>query len=172
MILVPDNEVFIEAAQELADFRTRQGIITKVVSIAETGATTPGMIRIWIRDIYANWDIPPVAVCILGDHGDDMTHFVPAFRTQSPKDGFISSDNPYADINDDNLPDICFSRLVAQNESELPIFIGKQIEYEYTNPNMNLYAYRHPLTAAAWQDPKWFQITIAPPWRAACSSGR
>ena len=161
LILTPDNEAFIEAAQELANYRTRQGILTKVMSIGETGSTTPGMLRLWVRAIYANWDIPPVAVCILGDHGDDMTHYVPAFHTQSPKDGFISSDNPYADINDDNLPDISFSRLVAQNESELPIFIGKQMEYEYTNPCMNLYYYKHPLTASAWQTTLWFQITIS-----------
>ena len=161
LILTPDNEAFIEAAQELANYRTRQGILTKVMAIGETGSTTPGMLRLWVRAIYANWDIPPVAVCILADHGEDMTHYIPAFRTQSPKDGFISSDNPYADINDDNLPDISFSRLVAQNESELPIFIGKQMEYEYTNPCMNLYYYKHPLTASAWQTTLWFQITIS-----------
>ena len=161
LILTPDNDAFIEAAQELANYRTRQGILTKVVSMGETGATTPGLLRMWIREIYANWDIVPAAVCILGDQGTDLTQFVPSFRTQSPKDGFISSDNPYADINDDNLPDICFSRLVAQNESELPIFIGKQIEYEYTNPCMNLYYYKHPLTASAWQTTLWFQITIS-----------
>ena len=160
LILTPDNDAFINAAQELANYRTRQGILTKVMAIGETGATTPGLLRMWFREIYANWDIPPAAVCILSDQGTDLNQFVPAFRTQSPKDGFISSDNPYADIDDDNLPDICFSRLVAQNESELPIFIGKQMEYEYTNPCMNLYYYMHPLTASAWQTTLWFQITI------------
>ena len=161
LILTPNNDAFISAAQELANYRTRQGILTNVMSIGETGATTPGLLRLWIREIYANWDIVPAAVCILADQGTDYTQFVPAFRTQSPKDGFISSDNPYADIDDDELPDICFSRLVAQNESELPIFIGKQIEYEYTNPCMNLFYYKHPLTASAWQTTLWFQLTIS-----------
>ena len=161
LIITPDNEAFLSAAQELGDYRTRQGILTKVMSIAETGATTPGMLRTWFRDIYANWDIPPVAVCLIGESGDDLQMCVPAFRTQHPMDNFVASDNPYADIDDDNLPDICFSRLVAQNESELPIFIGKQMEYEYTNPCMNLYYYKHPLTASAWQTNKWFQITIS-----------
>lgn len=161
MILVPDNEAFVQAAQELADYRTRQGILTKVINIAETGAEDYGMLRLWFREIYNNWDIPPVAVCILADVGSDMHSYIPAVRTISPKDGFISSDNPYADINGDCLPDVCFSRLVAQNEAELPIFIGKQIEYEFGNPNMSAFCYNHPLTAAAWQDAKWFQITIA-----------
>ena len=160
LIITPNNDAFVNAAQELANYRTRQGILTNVMSIGETGATTPGLLRMWIREIYANWDIVPAAVCILSDQGTDLNQYVPAFRTQSVKDGFISSDNPYADINDDFLPDICFSRLVAQNESELPIFIGKQMEYEYTNPCMNLYYYKHPLTASAWQTTLWFQITI------------
>lgn len=161
LILTPNNEAFIEAAQELADYRTRQGILTKAMRIGETGATTPGLLRHWFREIYNNWDIPPAAVCILGETGDDMQQYVPAFRTQHPKDGFISSDNPYADIDDDNLPDISFSRLVAQTNSELSIFIGKQIEYEYTNPCMSPYYYMHPLTASAWQTTLWFQITIS-----------
>ena len=161
LILTPENDAFIEAAQQLANYRTRQGILTKVMSIGETGAITYGLLKTWFRNIYNNWDIPPAAVCLLGDHGTNWSQYIPAFRTQSIKDGFISSDNPYADVNDDQLPDICFSRLVAQNESELPIFIGKQMEYEYTNPCMNLYYYKHPLTASAWQTSLWFQVTIS-----------
>ena len=161
LILTPDDEVFIEAAQELASYRTRQGIITKVMNLSETGATTPGTLRLWFRSIYQNWDIPPAAVCLLGDQGDNMQQYIPAFRTQHPKDGFISSDNPYADIDDDELPDICFSRLVAQSPDELPIFISKVMEYEYTNPCMNPYYYEHPLTASAWQTTLWFQISIS-----------
>lgn len=160
LIITPNNDAFVNAAQELADYRTRQGILTNVMSIGETGATTTGLFRLWVRDIYENWDIPPVAICMLGDHGSNTNQYVPAFRTQSIKDGFISSDNPYADINDDHLPDICFSRLVAQNESELNVFIGKQMEYEYTNPCMHQYYYDHPLTASAWQTNLWFQLTI------------
>ena len=161
LLLTPNNEAFIEAAQELANYRTRQGILTSVMSIGETGATTPELLKTWFRDIYNSWDIPPAAVCLLGDHGADLTQNLPAFRTESPKDGFISSDNPYADVDDDNLPDICFTRLVAQSESELPIIVGRQIEYEYTNPCTNLYYYQHPLTASAWQTDLWFQITSA-----------
>ena len=161
LIVTPNNDAFISAAQELANYRTRQGILTKVMSLDETGATTPGMLRLWFREIYHNWDIPPAAVCIIGESGNDLQMCVPAFRTQHPMDNFVASDNPYADIDDDNLPDITFSRLVAETEAELPIFIGKQIEYEYTNPCMNPYYYAHPLTASAWQTNKWFQITIS-----------
>ena len=161
LIITPNNDAFINAAQELANYRTRQGILTKVISLDETGATDYRMLRTWIREIYQDWDIPPAAVCLIGEGGDNLEMCVPAFRVQHPMDNSVASDNPYADIDDDNLPDITFSRLVAETEAELPIFIGKQIEYEYTNPCMDPYYYQHPLTASAWQTNKWFQITIS-----------
>lgn len=160
LIITPNSNAFRSAAQELADHRMRQGIHTKVFTLAETGATTPGLFRQWIRSAYETWDIPPVAICILGEHGDDPNLFVPGFQTQHPLDNFCVSDNPYADVNNDNLPDICFSRLIAQDESQLPIFIGKQLEYEFRSPNMEPYFYTHPVVACGWHTSRWFQITI------------
>ena len=161
LILTPDNDAYYNAGKELADYRSKQGILTKVMRVTETNAYDQLTLRQWFRDIYANWDIPPAAICILGKSGDDLQQYVPGYRTLHPKDSFIISDNPYADINDDHLPDICFSRILVQNESELPIIMGKLYEYEYTNVVTDPYYYDHPLTAAGWQDNKWFQITIA-----------
>lgn len=165
LILTPDNDAFYNAGKELADYRTKQGIYSKVMRITETesifGIISPNSIKHWIRDIYENWDIPPAAICIIGESGDNLQAYVPGYQTPHPKDDVITSDNPYADVNDDHLPDICFSRILAQNESELPVLIGKLYEYEYTNVVTAPYYYEHPLTAAGWQDSKWFQITIA-----------
>ena len=161
LILTPENDAFFDAGAQLADYRNKQGILTKVMRITETGAIDHLSLRQWFRDIYDEWDIPPAAVCIIGESGTNLQQYVPGYRTLHPKDDFVTSDNPYADINDDHLPDICFTRLIAQNESELPIFIGKQLEYEYNAPVTDPYYYSHPLTAAGWQDNKWFQITIA-----------
>lgn len=161
LILTPDNDAYYNAGKELADYRNKQGILTKVMRVTETNAYDQLTLRQWFRNIYANWDIPPAAICILGKSGDDLQQYVPGYRTLHPKDNFIISDNPYADINDDHLPDICFSRILVQNESELPIIMGKLYEYEYTNVVTDPYYYDHPLTAAGWQDNKWFQITIA-----------
>ncbi|MBO7617725.1 MAG: T9SS type A sorting domain-containing protein [Bacteroidales bacterium] len=165
LIMTPDNDAYYEAGKQLADFRNKQGILTQVMRVTEienpTGQLAQYIIRQWIRDVYDNCDIPPAAVCIIGESGTNLQQYVPGYTTLHPKDNFITSDNPYADVNDDRLPDICFSRILAQNESELPIFIGKILEYEYTNTVSDLYYYTHPLTAAAWQDSKWFQITIA-----------
>ena len=165
LIITPDNDAFYNAGKELAEYRTKQGIYTKVMRVTEientSGQTHQIVIKQWIRNIYANWDIPPAAVCIIGESGNDLQNFVPGHITMHPLDNFITTDNPYADVNDDFLPDICFSRILAQNEEELPVFIGKIMEYEYTNPVSDLYYYAHPLTAAGWQNSMWFQITIA-----------
>ena len=165
LIITPDDDAFYNAGKELANYRTKQGILSKAMRVTEIenpfGQTSQTTIKQWIRDAYANWDIPPAAVCIVGESGNDLHQNVPGFTTPHPKDDFITSDNPYADVNDDYLPDICFSRILAQNESELPVFFGKIYEYEYTNPVTDLYYYGHPLTAAGWQDSRWFQITIA-----------
>ena len=161
LIITPDNDAFYNAGIELADYRCKQGILTKVMRVTETGAADPDALKQWFRDIYATWDIPPAAVCLIGESGDNLQQYVPGYPTFHPKDNLITSDNPYADINDDDLPDICFTRLIAQNASELPLFIGKQIEYEYTNPVSDPNYYAHPVTAAGWQNEKWFQLTIA-----------
>lgn len=165
LIITPNNDAFYAAAQELADFRIKQGIHTKIMRVTEienpNGQSAQTMIKQWIRTIYSTWDIPPAAICIIGESGNNLQSYVPGYITLHPIDEYITSDNPYADVDDDYLPDICFSRLIAQNESELPIFIGKQIEYEYTNPVTDPYYYSQPLTASGWQDSKWFQIVIA-----------
>ena len=165
LIITPDNDAFFEAGKELCDYRNKQGILSHVMRVTEmenpTGQLAQTIIRQWISDAYATWDIPPAAVCIIGESGNDLQSYVPGYTTLHPKDDFIKSDNPYADVDYDYLPDICFSRILAQNESELPIFIGKIMEYEYTNPVTDLFYYAHPLTAAGWQNNKWFQITIA-----------
>lgn len=160
LIVTPDDDVYYNTAQELADYRRRQGIITQVMRVTEIG-TDQNSIRQGFRNIYNNWDIPPVAVCLVGQCLEDVHSNVPGYWTPHPKDNYIYSDNPYADVNDDELPDICFTRLIAQSYDDLSLLIGKQIEYEYTNPVMDEYYYGHPLTAAGWQNDKWFMISIA-----------
>ena len=161
LIITPDNDAFYSAGRQLADYRTKQGILSKAMRVTETEAVDHLTLRQWIRTIYNNWDIVPAAICLIGESGTDLQQYVPGYTTLHPKDNFITSDNPYADVNDDRLPDICFSRILAQNESELPVFIGKIMEYEYTDPVTDLYYYTHPLTAAGWENNKWFQIAIA-----------
>lgn len=158
LIVTPNNDAWAEYANQLRDFRIRQGIITKVIRLDEMPANNTSQLKSWFHNAYHTWEIAPVAVCLMGDHGTNMGQYIPAESTSHPSNGSCITDNRYADPSGDNLPDMVFSRLVAQNASELPVFVGKQIEYEYGNPNMDPAFYNSPITALGWQTERWFQI--------------
>lgn len=159
LIITPNNDAWAEYANQLKEYRTRQGILTEVYRLDEMPATTTSQMKEWFHSAYNTWEIAPVAVCLLGDHGTNMGQYIPAETVSHPSNGSCITDNRYADaVGNDNLPDMVFSRLIAQNANELPVFVGKQLEYEYTNPNMDPNFYARPITALGWQTERWFQI--------------
>ena len=160
LIMVPNNEDFRAYGEKLANYRRKQGILTQVLSMNDISVGNDEDLKQWFHQTYNDWAIPPVAVCLLGDHNTNMNQGIPAMISYHPSDGTCITDNFYADVNDDELPDMCFSRLVAQNAAELPIIVDRQMEYEYTNPNMDMYSYSNPITALGWDINKWFQISL------------
>ncbi|MBR6847183.1 MAG: T9SS type A sorting domain-containing protein [Bacteroidales bacterium] len=158
LIIIPNNDAWEPYAQQLKEFRTKQGIITEVYRLDEIPATTTSQLKTWFHNAYSTWQIAPVAVCLFGDHNTNMALGIPAETTSHPYSGSCITDNFYADaVGNDNLPDMVFTRLVAQNETELPIFVSKQIEYE-TAPNTDASFYNAPITALGWQTERWFQL--------------
>lgn len=159
LIVIPNNESFRQYANQLAEYRIKQGILTEVKSLSDMGCTTTAMMKTYFHNAYNTWDIPPVAVLLLGDHNTNMGQGIPAETTyHSSSYGNCITDNGYADVTGDNLPEMAFSRLVAANANEAQMMVSKQIEYEYTNPNMNASTYDQPITALGWQTERWFQI--------------
>ncbi len=159
LIVIPNNESFRQYANQLRDYRIQQGILTEVKSLSDMGCTTTTMMKTYFHNAYNTWDIPPVAVLLLGDHNSNMSQGIPAETTyHSPSYGNCITDNGYADVTGDNLPEMAFSRLVAANATEAQMMVSKQIEYEYTSPNMDAASYDHPITALGWQTQRWFQI--------------
>ncbi|MBO7084067.1 MAG: T9SS type A sorting domain-containing protein [Bacteroidales bacterium] len=158
IIITPNNDEWAPYAQQLKEFRMKQGIITEVYRLDEIPATSTTQLKTWIHDAYASWEIAPVAICLFGDHNTNMAQGIPGETTSHPYSGTCITDNFYADAQgNDNLPDMVFSRLVAQNASELPIFVSKQIDYE-TTPNTDASFYTSPITALGWQTERWFQL--------------
>ena len=158
LIITPNNDEWAPYAQQLKEFRMKQGIITEVYRLDQMPASSTTEMKTWFHNAYDNWDIAPVAVCLLGDHNTNMAQGIPAETTSHPYNGSCITDNFYADAQgNDNLPDMVFSRLVAQNAAELPVFVGKQIDYE-SNPNTDASFYASPVTALGWQTERWFQI--------------
>ncbi len=158
LIITPNNDAWAEYANQLKEYRTRQGILTEVYRLDEMPATNTTQMKSWFHNAYNTWEVAPVAVCLLGDHGTNMGQYIPAETAPHPY-GSCITDNGYADVvGNDNLPDMVFSRLIAETPAELPVFVGKQLEYEYTNPNMDPDFYTRPITALGWQTERWFQI--------------
>lgn len=157
LIIVPDSPDFISWADTIKKFRTEEGILTGVVTTTELGGNNITAIKNYITNAYNSWDIPPVAVLMLGDINTTSTS-LPAYYYSHPS-GYpnFPSDNYYADVDGDNLPDIVFARMVANNNTELKTMITKFINYE-TNPPTKESFYNKPITAMGWQTERWFQL--------------
>ena len=159
LIVIPNNESFRTYANQLRDYRIAQGILTEVKSLSDMECTNTNQMKTYFHNAYNTWDIPPVAVLLLGDHNSNMSVGIPAEYTyHSSSYGNCITDNGYADVTGDNLPEMAFCRLVAANATEAQMMVSKQIEYEYTNPNLNASTYDQPITALGWQTERWFQI--------------
>ncbi|MCD4737138.1 MAG: hypothetical protein K8R53_13930 [Bacteroidales bacterium] len=152
IIIVPNDNVFIEKAEEIKQWRTLQGIRTGVVTTQDIGGNNTTQIENYINNAYNTWAIPPVAVLLLADYGTSGS------RITSPiYSNYCVSDNIFADINSDHLPDMIFARMTAQNITHLNTMIAKVLDYEQ-NPPTNPNFYDHPITALGWQTTRWFQI--------------
>ena len=153
IIITPDDPVFISWADSLKLFRNKQGIRTGIVTITEAGGNNVTAIENFIDNAYNTWDVPPVAVLLLGDYGTSGNTIIsPLWNSE------CVSDNVYADvINNDHMPEVILARMTAQDETHLEIMIGKILKYERTPPT-NPDFYDHPITALGWQTSRWFQI--------------
>ena len=159
IIVIPNNDGFVEPANRLKEYRMQQGILTEVFRLDEIPATTTAMLKTWFHNAYNTWEIAPVAVLLFADHNTNMGQGIPAEEIyHSSSYGNCITDNQYADVTGDYLPEMIFSRLVAANPTEAAMMADKQIEYEYTNPNMDANAYNVPITALGWQTERWFQL--------------
>jgi hypothetical protein len=152
LIISPDDPVFLSWADSIKAFRTLQGIKTGVVTTTDVGGNTTTAIENYINNAYNTWDNPPAAVLLLGDYGTSGSTVVsPIYNS------YCASDNIYADVDGDHLPDVVLARMTAQNATHLETMITKFLDYERIPPT-SAYFYEHPITALGWQTERWFQI--------------
>ena len=156
LIVIPNREDFRPYANALKEYRTKQGILTEVKTLAEMGCTSTNQMKSYFHDAYNNWDIPPVAVLLMGDHNTNMSVGIPAESISHPL-GSCITDNQYADVTGDLLPEMAFSRMGAETVDQIAVLTSKLYEYELT-PCMDTAYYNHPITALGWQTERWFQI--------------
>jgi len=158
IILCPTGPDFLAWADTIRKFRTEQGIITKVYTVDEVGGNTVSAIETFINDAYNNWTLKPVACLILGDYGTDATkNIISHLYTHPASYPNFASDNKYADVTGDEMPDVVFSRITANDANQLQIMVSKFLNYE-RNPPVNPRFYDKPITALGWQTERWFQL--------------
>ncbi|OQX78406.1 MAG: hypothetical protein B6D61_05610 [Bacteroidetes bacterium 4484_249] len=165
LIVTPNDTEFQNWADSIKNFRTTQGIFTNVVTLNEIGGNTAAIIEDYINNAYNTWDIAPAACLLLGDYGTDASN-----RIISPLwDNYCVSDNIYADVDDNNLPDIILARITARDALQLEVMVTKFIGYE-SDPPIDTSFYKHPITSLGWQTESWFQLcseVIGGYWREA-----
>jgi len=152
IIITPDDAGFMAWADTMREFRIKQGITTNVVTTTEIGGNTTAAIEAYVNDAYNNWETPPAAVLLIGDYGSSGNTIISPIY-----DNYCASDNIYADVDNDQLPDIVFARMTAQDEDMVERMVMKVINYE-RNPPTNPDFYDNPITAMGWQTERWFQM--------------
>ena len=161
LIITPDDPDIMAWADTLKAFRTKQGILTKVVSLSECGGNHPNTIRNYILNAYNNWTIPPAAVRLFGGWLNNAGICTFTHHTAPGGDYGVNSyptDYPYCDMNGDSLADIAISRMTARNLNDYQAFVKKTIQYESKPPIDDSY-YDHPIISSGHEDNKWFMIS-------------
>jgi PKD repeat protein len=158
IIISPNGPVFLSWADSLKNFRNQQGILTKVFSLADVGGNTETAIQSFIDNAYNNWTIKPVACLLLGDYGTDDSKNIISHLYVHP-DGYpnYASDNFYADVDGDDMPDVVFARIAANDSAQLHTMVGRILNFERNRPTDTGY-YNHPISALGWEDDRWFQL--------------
>jgi hypothetical protein len=156
LIVVPDNEDYMVWADTIRKFRNEQGIDTKIMTISELGGNDVSTINSFFEDVYDNWDPVPAAVLLMSDYGED-DEGITSIRFTHPYEGTYITDNFYADVTNNSLPDFVFARMTGNNYEELEILVNKFLSYERTPPTAENF-YNEPITALGWQTERWFQI--------------
>jgi len=159
LIITANNSNAIAWADTLKAFRTKQGILTKVVSVSDCGGNNPNVIRDYIVNAYNNWDIPPAAVLLMGgwysNTGIRPFYHITIQGTYNPQHYY--TDYPYCDMNGDSIADVALSRVSARNAQEFKTFVTKTIAYE-SHPYTDTAYYDRPIVTTGYEDNKWFLI--------------
>ena len=136
---------FMDDVQPLADFRSQQGLRTKVVDVQNIydefnhGILNPYAIRRFLEYTYYNWQPPaPAYVLLVGDTHTDMKNkpnFVPTIRVQIPGYGSSASDHQFVTFRgDDSFPDMLIGRMPANTRIDARIFVERTIHHETSSP--------------------------------------
>jgi hypothetical protein len=131
LVLCPPK--FQAAMKTWTDYRTRQGHCVTML----TPAPTPRAIKQQIREAAVSGDLKNVL--IVGDSGDERsapgdlvtTDYIAAkVNVRFGSEPEIATDNTYADLDNDGIPDLTIGRMPIDTVEEIECFTNRIIEYE------------------------------------------
>jgi hypothetical protein len=145
VLIAPDS--LRDAAQELADYRSGQGMTTLVVDLDaiynefSAGFAEPLAIQTFLRYATEHWALAPRYVTLVGrgtyDYKDVLgmgDNLIPPLMAGSP-DGLFVTDLLFADlVGDDGIPEIALGRLPVITSESLRGYIAKVKAHEAAEP--------------------------------------
>jgi hypothetical protein len=105
LIVVPNGPEFYQWADSIRQFRQKQGILTDIVTLDEIGGTSATQLKNYFTQAYSTWDIPPAAVLLLADYGNNANNSI----TSPIYNNYCVSDNIFADMTNNHMPDVVFA---------------------------------------------------------------
>lgn len=145
--LIITVQQLLNEVSQLSSYRQAKGLQTMVVLQDDImdefnyGNYSPKAIREFLKYAYNNWAKYPKFVVIVGEGNDDYKNYqgfggnlIPPIMIGNP-DGLFPSDNYFADINDDHIPEMAVGRLPVGTAEELQMLITKIIAYESFSGN-------------------------------------
>jgi len=120
LIVIPNNPIWLPYAEQIKEWRTKQGILTGIKTLNDIGGSTVNILENYFNNAYNTWTIPPVAVLLMADYGTDANNSI-----ISPIwDSYCASDNVFSDVNGDDMPEMIFARMTAQNATHLQTMVS------------------------------------------------
>ncbi len=144
--IIITHKDFVNALTPLVEYRsTKYTVITAVIDDIydefSHGIRTPQAIKDFLKYAYENWSIPPEYVLLVGDSTFDfkdilgygstgVKDYVPSYMFNYYNLGEVPSDEWFADINDDNMPELAIGRIPAKTSEHVQAVIDKIIADE------------------------------------------
>lgn len=152
-MLVVANRMFEDVMRPWLEWKTQKGFYVDVKYTDEIG-TSAADIKTYVKQQYA--DNAPTFLILFGDQAQLPPSAVLGYDTQRV------TDNYYASVDDDYIPDMYCSRMCCETTAEMESLIEKVLQYEqHTMPDPS-YLENALLIAGYdyWENPKVGQPTI------------
>jgi uncharacterized protein (TIGR03382 family) len=117
--LIITTSGFEEHLQPLADWKTRKGMLARIVTTQQTGYSSR-QIQDYVREAAETWDPAPEFVLIAADQGS---------IAMALEDGY-NTDTSFGNIDDDLFVEIIPGRFPATDVTQLQTMVEKTLGYE------------------------------------------